>query len=44
MENFEQKALKYFPYTPEEWKRFVDNVFAKWSHGKNKLEDFFNSH
>jgi len=39
MEHFERKALKSFPYTPEEWKIFVDDVFTKWSHGKENLEE-----
>lgn len=42
IEHFEQKALRSFPYTPEEWKRFVDDIFAKWSHGKEKLDLFLN--
>lgn len=40
VEHLEQKALKSFPYSPKEWKRVVDDVFAKWSHGKDKLEAF----
>jgi len=42
MEHFEQKALNSFPYTPEEWRRFVDDIFSKWSHGKEKLDQFLN--
>jgi len=42
MEYLEQKALRSFPYTPKEWKRFVDDIFAKWSHGKEKLDLFLN--
>jgi len=33
MEHFEHMALRSFPFTPEEWKRYVDDIFAKWSHG-----------
>ena len=40
MEHFEQKALKSFPFTPEEWKRYVDDIFAKWIHGLSKLHEF----
>jgi len=40
MAHFEQKALNPFPYTPEEWKRFVDDVCEKWSHGKELLDKF----
>ena len=42
MEHFEKKALNSFPFTPEEWKRYVDDIFAKWIHGKSKLNDFLN--
>jgi len=38
IENFERKALNSFHYTPEEWKRFVDDIFAKWSYEKEKLD------
>jgi len=40
MEHFEKKALKSFPFTREEWKRYVDDIFAKWSHGLDKLNEF----
>lgn len=40
MEHFEKIALNSFPYTPEAWKRYVDDVFAKCSHEKEKLEYF----
>ena len=40
MEHFEQKSLSSFLYTSKEWKRFIDDVFAKWSHGKELLDKF----
>jgi len=40
MEHFQQKSLNSFPYTPDEWKRLVDDVSAKWRHGKDKLKTF----
>ena len=40
MEDFEAKALNSFPLTPEEWKRYVNDIFAKWRHGRVLLEDF----
>lgn len=38
IEQFEQMALSSFPFTPKEWKRFVDDIFAKWSHGLDRLK------
>jgi len=40
IKHFEQKSLRSFPNTPKEWKIYVGDVFAKWSHGKEKLEEF----
>ena len=40
MEHFKMKAINSFPFTPNEWKRYVDDIFAKWRHGIDKLHDF----
>jgi hypothetical protein len=40
MEDFETRAINSFPLTPEEWKRYVDDIFSKWQHGKENLEEF----
>jgi hypothetical protein len=40
MEYFETRAIKSFPITPEEWKRYVDDIFEKLWHGMEKIEDF----
>ena len=40
MEHFEGRALIFLSSTPGEWKRYVDDIFAKWGHGKEKLNDF----
>lgn len=34
IEHFEQRALMSFAYTIEKWKKYVDDMFTKWSHGK----------
>ena len=39
MEHFEMKVINSFPFTPDEWKRYVDDIFAKWNHGIDKLHD-----
>ena len=41
MERFEQMAHKSFPFTPEEWKRYVDDTNVIWSHDQDKLDLFF---
>ena len=40
MDHFEQRALSSLPYTPKEWKRYVDDIFSKWCHGKEKMDEF----
>ena len=40
MEHFEMKSINSFPFTPDEWKRYVDDIFAKWHHGIEKLHEF----
>ena len=39
-ENFEKAALETATYKPKVWLRYVDDVFAIWPHGKEKLELF----
>ena len=40
MEHFEGRSLNFLSSTPGEWKRYVDDIFSKWGHGKEKLNDF----
>ena len=40
MEKFEAMAINSFPSTPSFWKRYVDDVLAKLSHGMERLEEF----
>ena len=42
MEHFEQNALANSTYVPKLWKRFVDDIFAIWSYGKEHLDTFLN--
>ena len=42
MEDFEQKALANSNLVPSIWKRFVDDIFAVWSHGDEQLLNFLN--
>ena len=42
MEQFEQIALANSTYVPKLWKRFVDDIFAIWSYGKEHLDTFLN--
>ena len=42
MEHFEQIALANSTYVPKLWKRFVDDIFAIWSYGKEHLDTFLN--
>ena len=39
MEHFEMKAINSLPVTPDERKRHVDDIFAKWHHRIEKLHD-----
>ena len=34
MEHFEQNALANIALVPKLWKRYVDDIFVLWSHGK----------
>ena len=40
MEHFEGRSLNCLSSTLGVWKRYVDDIFAKWGHGKEKLNDF----
>lgn len=40
MEFFESKALSSALFHPNLWKKFVDDICAVWSHGKERLELF----
>ncbi len=40
MEHFEQNALANSALVPKLWKRYVDDIFAVWSHGKEHLSKF----
>lgn len=40
MEEFEQKAIASAQFQPRVWLRYVDDVFAVWSHGEDKLVEF----
>lgn len=39
MDNFENMVIDSFPFTPKEWNRYVDDIFFKWRHGKENLND-----
>lgn len=40
MEHFETKAIKSSPLKPNLWKRFVNDTYIVWTHGKDKLDNF----
>jgi hypothetical protein len=40
MRYFEQKAISAVIKKPARWYRYVDDIFAVWSHGKDDLQDF----
>ena len=40
MGRFEQQAIENAPFKPPVWKRFIDDGFMIWSHGKERLENF----
>ena len=42
MEHFKKQALASAPFTPTVWFRYVDDTFAIWNHGEEKLEEFRN--
>jgi hypothetical protein len=37
---FEQKAISAVMKKPARWYRYVDDVFAVWSYGKDDLQNF----
>ena len=42
MEHFEEKTLSSAPMKPKVWRRYVDDTFVLWSHGRETLESFLN--
>lgn len=40
MEHFETKAIESSPLKPKLWKRFVDDTYVIWPHGKENLNKF----
>jgi hypothetical protein len=40
MEHFEQKAISAAIKKSARWYRYVNDIFALWSHGKGDLQDF----
>lgn len=42
MANFEESFIEQSVLKPNVWCRYVDDVFIIWSHGDEKMEEFFN--
>ena len=40
MSKFEDKYVYTYPLQPLLWKRFIDDIFLIWPHGKNSLVEF----
>ena len=41
-EHFEKQALALAPFAPTVWFRYLDDTFAIWNHGEEKLEECLN--
>ena len=42
MTKFEEKYVYTYPLQPKLWKRFIDDIFLIWPHGKDSLLEFIN--
>ena len=42
MHSVEEEILKKAKLKPRIWRRFIDDVFIVWTHGKEKFEEFLN--
>ncbi len=40
MENFENKWVYTYPLQPLVWYRYIDDIFAIWTHSENELKQF----
>ena len=40
MTDFEERAIKIYHLKPLIWKRFIDDIFMIWTHGKDELAKF----
>ena len=40
MTKFEDKYVYTYPLQPKLWKRFIDDIFLVWPHGRNSLIEF----
>ena len=40
MTKFEDKYVYTYPLQPQLWKRFIDDIFLIWPHGRNSLIKF----
>ena len=40
MTKFEEKCVYTYPLQTKLWKRFIDNIFLIWPHGKDLLLEF----
>ena len=40
MTKFEDKYVYTYPLQPQLWKRFIDDIFLIWPHGRNSLTKF----